>query len=259
MGRTRRVTFAESAVHDLDDVRDWYVSQDAPAVGDRLVAQVVEEAERLAAFPESGRIVPEFDVPQLRELIYPPFRIVNRLDADRVRIIRVWRSERLLDVHARSSMSGGNMALSAFDEEAHRPEPSELEAVLRGSTELWEKLIAHVAASYPPIAEVWNFGGAKYGWSLRLKREDRIVLYLTPQPGSFLVGVVLGEKAAKAAHEAALSERVLALIDGAPRYAEGRGIRLVVITQEDLDAAQVLAALKMPQSVGRNARAQGHQ
>jgi len=98
MAGTRRVTFAESAIRDLEDVRDWYVSQDAPAVGDRLVARIVEEVERLVAFPESGRIVPEFDVPQLRELIYPPFRIVYRLDVDRVRIVRVWRSERLLDV-----------------------------------------------------------------------------------------------------------------------------------------------------------------
>jgi hypothetical protein len=41
-------------------------------------------------------VVPEFDQPFLRELIHPPFRVVNRRDAQRVRIVRVWRSERLL-------------------------------------------------------------------------------------------------------------------------------------------------------------------
>jgi hypothetical protein len=30
------------------------------------------------------------------ELIRPPFRIVYRLDSDRIRIVRIWRSERLL-------------------------------------------------------------------------------------------------------------------------------------------------------------------
>jgi toxin ParE1/3/4 len=41
-------------------------------------------------------VVPEFEQPFLRELIHPPFRVVNRRDAQRVRIVRVWRSERLL-------------------------------------------------------------------------------------------------------------------------------------------------------------------
>ena len=65
-------------------------------MGERLLREVVSCVERLADFPESGRVVPEFRVAQLREVIHPPFRIVYRLDKDRVRVVRVWRSERLL-------------------------------------------------------------------------------------------------------------------------------------------------------------------
>jgi plasmid stabilization system protein ParE len=65
-------------------------------VGERLLGEVMAQVERLAAFPESGRMVPEFGAAQLREIIYPPFRIVYRLETTRVRIVRVWRSERLL-------------------------------------------------------------------------------------------------------------------------------------------------------------------
>jgi uncharacterized protein YdhG (YjbR/CyaY superfamily) len=137
------------------------------------------------------------------------------------------------------------VALSAFDEESHPPEPGGLEAVLGQSADLWDQLVTHVAEAYPPITQLWHFAGAKYGWSLRLKRRDRIVLYMTPQPGSFLLGVVLGETAAQAAHDSGLPEPVLALIDGAPRYGEGRGIRLAVSTGDDLAAARTLAALKM--------------
>ena len=43
-------------------------------------------------------MVPEFGLVQLREIIHPPFRIVYRFDGDRVRVVRVWRSERLLDL-----------------------------------------------------------------------------------------------------------------------------------------------------------------
>ena len=43
-------------------------------------------------------MVPEFGLVQLREIIHPPFRIVYRLAEGRVRVVRVWRSERLLDL-----------------------------------------------------------------------------------------------------------------------------------------------------------------
>lgn len=92
----RQVTFALSALADLSAIRAWYAEQDVPDVGERLLREIVAEAERLAGLPESGRIVPEFQVGSLREVIHPPVRIIYRLDEDRVRVVRVWRSERLL-------------------------------------------------------------------------------------------------------------------------------------------------------------------
>ncbi|MCF8111459.1 MAG: type II toxin-antitoxin system RelE/ParE family toxin [Desulfobacteraceae bacterium] len=52
--------------------------------------------ERLVDFPESGRIVPEFGDPGIREVIRKPFRIVYRVrnDTNAVEIIRVWHAAR---------------------------------------------------------------------------------------------------------------------------------------------------------------------
>lgn len=94
--RRRRISFAHSAANDLNDIRAWYAEQQVPDVGERLLSEIVTQVERLVNFPESGRIVPEFGVPSLREIIHPPFRIVYWLGEARVRIVRVWRSERLL-------------------------------------------------------------------------------------------------------------------------------------------------------------------
>ena len=90
------ISFAESALRDLEEVRSWYMEQGVPEVGTRLVSEVFQRVEALASHPDMGRVVPEFEQPFLRELIHPPFRIVYRRDAQRVRIVRVWRSERLL-------------------------------------------------------------------------------------------------------------------------------------------------------------------
>jgi toxin ParE1/3/4 len=93
-----RISLAESAVSDLENVRSWHVSQSAPEIGERLVREIVDSLAQLARFPESGRVVPEFGQPSLRELIRSPFRIVYRLDGDRVRVVRVWRSDRALEL-----------------------------------------------------------------------------------------------------------------------------------------------------------------
>jgi toxin ParE1/3/4 len=96
MPDTYKVTFAVSAVNDLEEIRAWYIEQLVPEIGERLIGEVVSQLERLSELPESGRIVPEFAVAQLREIIHPPFRIVYRLEKGRIRVVRVWRSERLL-------------------------------------------------------------------------------------------------------------------------------------------------------------------
>jgi len=96
MPKKHTITFAVSAVEDLEDIRAWYADQQVPDVGERLIGEVVSRVEQLADYPESGRIVPEFGAAHLREIIHPPFRIVYRLDKTRVRIVRVWRSERIL-------------------------------------------------------------------------------------------------------------------------------------------------------------------
>lgn len=91
-----RISLTESAVRDLESIRDWYASQPAPEVGARLVYEILASLDQIADFPESGRVVPEFDQPWLRELIRPPFRIVYRTDGERIRLVRVWRCERLI-------------------------------------------------------------------------------------------------------------------------------------------------------------------
>ncbi len=90
------IRFAESAITDLEAIGDWYADQGVPDVGDRLIRQIITRIEVLADHPAMGRIVPEFGQPFLRELIQPPFRIVYRNEPNLVRVVRVWRSERLL-------------------------------------------------------------------------------------------------------------------------------------------------------------------
>ncbi|QQR73034.1 MAG: DUF3788 family protein [Holophagales bacterium] len=136
------------------------------------------------------------------------------------------------------------MALSVFDDKACPPDPAELTRVLGPAASAWHELVAATTRDHGPLEEVWSFAGPSFGWSLRLKQKKRVVLYLTPQAGRFLVGMALGEKAVAAAGRE-LPAPVLALLDAAPRYAEGRGLRLPVVALADLPAVLHLAAAKM--------------
>ena len=96
MAQRCEVEFAKSAEDDLRGILAWYSSQQAPEVGVSTVVAIIEGVERLAEFPDRGRVVPEFETPWLREVQLPPFRIVHRHEDAMVTVVRVWRSERLM-------------------------------------------------------------------------------------------------------------------------------------------------------------------
>jgi len=60
-----------------------------------LVERLFAAVDRLESFPESGRIVPEFQRRDLREVILGSYRIVYRLHADRAVILTVFHGARL--------------------------------------------------------------------------------------------------------------------------------------------------------------------
>jgi toxin ParE1/3/4 len=91
-----KVELTGSAVKDLENTLHYYQDQGVPEQGRRLVFDILKKSERLAKHPDSGRVVPEFGMPFLREVIVPPFRVVYRRDPNMIWIIRIWRSERLL-------------------------------------------------------------------------------------------------------------------------------------------------------------------
>jgi plasmid stabilization system protein ParE len=91
-----KARITQSALRDCEEILSWFEAQGNRAAGSALVAQLLERIEQLECFPQSGRIVPEFQQSELRELIEPPFRLVYRLTSNSLTVIRIWRGERQL-------------------------------------------------------------------------------------------------------------------------------------------------------------------
>lgn len=89
---------AHSALEDLQAIQEYYTEQDVPHSGDEYVTAILQYSEMLKRHPDAGRVVPEFHLEPIRELIHPPFRVVYLRQATEVVLIRVWRSERQLEL-----------------------------------------------------------------------------------------------------------------------------------------------------------------
>ena len=134
------------------------------------------------------------------------------------------------------------MALSAFDDMTRPPTKTQVAAVLGKARAAWDALRTDRGLS--GLVEEWGFTNEAAGWGLRLREGKRVIVYMTPQAGRFLVSFALGEKAVAAARAAGLPPALLAAVDAAPRYAEGRGFRVEVRTAKDARPIAALAAIK---------------
>jgi len=92
-----KVCLTDSAVNDLRELHRYYEEQLVPEVGQRFVAEILERIEALSENPDIGRVVPEFATDNIRELIHKPYRVVYLREPLSISIIRVWRSERILE------------------------------------------------------------------------------------------------------------------------------------------------------------------
>ena len=137
------------------------------------------------------------------------------------------------------------MLPNAFINKPDKPGNDDLAAELGPAKALWDQLIADLAAECDAGIQEWKCYSPKYGWSLRLKHKKRTIVYLAPYQGCFGAAFILGDRAVQAARQSKLSQRALKIIDAAPRYPEGTGVRLEVKTSRDLALVRKLAAIKL--------------
>jgi hypothetical protein len=133
---------------------------------------------------------------------------------------------------------------NAFVEHPGLPTSAEIDTALGSSAPMWHELVDWIHAHGAPEEE-WKCTSPKRGWSLRLKRKQRNIVYLVPCRGCMQVAVVLGERAVQAAWETHLPKPALDALEAAPRYPEGTGVRMIVSKPSDLISVEKLIEIKM--------------
>ncbi len=90
------IRWTPQAADDLEAITE-FISTDSPHYARLFAIDVLTAVERLADFPQSGRVVPEVNDPTIREIILGNYRIVYRCQDSLVEILTVYHGTRLLD------------------------------------------------------------------------------------------------------------------------------------------------------------------
>ena len=91
-----KVEWSNPAVDDVLAIKN-YIARDSEAYAEHFAEHIIEAAESLDSLPARGRAVPEANDDSIRELIFGNYRIIFRVEEERVLLLTVIHGARSLD------------------------------------------------------------------------------------------------------------------------------------------------------------------
>jgi hypothetical protein len=125
------------------------------------------------------------------------------------------------------------------------PDEVALESAIGKTYPQWQVIKEYVYAKYPKATEEWFHSGKNYGWGFRVKDKKRAIIYLLPRDGYFKAAFMFGQKATDAIMDSDIDEQIKAELMAAKVYIEGRGIRMDVLDEKQLDDIWKLIDIKL--------------
>lgn len=90
-----KVLWTQTAIHHLAAISE-YIGQDSKRYARRMVDRITARSRQIPSFPASGQTVPEYEDPNIRQVIEGPYRILYSVTASEVQVLAVIHGARLL-------------------------------------------------------------------------------------------------------------------------------------------------------------------
>lgn len=90
------IIWSPRAASHLESICE-FIAEDSSVYARIFVQKVVALVKSISAYPQAGRIVPEYDDPNLREKIYGDYRVIYRIVDDRIEIAAICHGARKLE------------------------------------------------------------------------------------------------------------------------------------------------------------------
>ncbi len=92
-----KLTWSPLAIERVSEIAE-YIAQDNPLAAEKWLDKIFLLVERLADFPDSGRVVPEVNNKMFREIISGNYRIIYKHEESEIFILTVRHSKQILPV-----------------------------------------------------------------------------------------------------------------------------------------------------------------
>ena len=91
----RRLIWSPEAIEDIAAIAS-YIERDSLWYAKVVASKLVETAETTLTYPEVGRMVPEIGDESIRERFVYSYRIIYRVEAEKILLVAVIHGSRLL-------------------------------------------------------------------------------------------------------------------------------------------------------------------
>jgi len=91
-----KVAWSPEAIEDLESIAE-YIGRDSEFYARAVVTRIVEMARSIGRLPWIGRVVPELGDEKIRERFIYSYRVVYRVEEDRILIVAVIHGKRLIE------------------------------------------------------------------------------------------------------------------------------------------------------------------
>jgi len=86
-----KVHWTNTALEHLNAIHA-YIAKNSERYAARVVDRLTRRSQQIAEFPLSGRVVPEFEHGQIREVLEGPYRIIYYIKPEQVDVLAVLHS-----------------------------------------------------------------------------------------------------------------------------------------------------------------------
>lgn len=92
-----KIVWSPLAIDRASEIAN-YIARDKPSAAKKWIDTIFSKVEHLKTSPEIGRIVPEINNRQFRDVLYGNYRIIYRIEKKQISILTVRHGKQILPI-----------------------------------------------------------------------------------------------------------------------------------------------------------------
>jgi len=90
-----KIIWSPLAISRVTEIAE-YILMDNPVAAEKWIDEIFNRVMQLKTYPKSGRMVPELEIEEIRELIYGNYRIIYRIIEKAIVVLTVRHGRQIL-------------------------------------------------------------------------------------------------------------------------------------------------------------------